>query len=124
MKKSLPFVAVLAATLTTPVLAQDMSAFLNPHAMAHDLGLRHGSVAVAPTIVRPNTQALVLSAPAVVAAPSFDQGLGRAIAISPDVADLGELLGAAQDAAPTGANTLILSRPAPRPTWFQRVFGL
>jgi len=39
MKHSLPLLAVLAATMTTPLLAQDMSSFLNPRAMAAQFGL-------------------------------------------------------------------------------------
>ena len=40
MKRSLPLFAVLAAsTLAAPAMAQDMSRFLNPGALAAEMGL-------------------------------------------------------------------------------------
>ena len=51
MKKSLPLLALLVAgTLTSPLAAQDMSAFLNPGAMAARLGLSGGAY---PSALRP-----------------------------------------------------------------------
>lgn len=70
MKRTLPLVAALAATLTAPLAApaaaQDMSAFLNPGALAAQMGLTNGgSFNGAAAMRMPTVAAPMLHAPSV-----------------------------------------------------------
>ncbi len=93
MKKSLPLMAVLAATLTTPLLAQDMSAFLNPGALAAQMGLTGPSAAFA----SPRTSLYG--------------------------ADAAALLGAATIVLPRTLETASYIAVSPRPVMRPRIFG-
>ena len=177
MKRSLPLLAVLAATLATPLAAQDMSSFLNPSALAAQLGLgnravitqlptttlraplgytlstsrvtalNHGAIAsLSPEIRSYAPRTSITPVPrghiARVLTPSADVApVVTLVAPRAGVADMAELMAEVADAAPAGANTVVISGantavisgantavirssgPAPRLSWWQRIFG-
>ena len=129
MKHTLPLVAALAATLATPVLAQDVSGMLNPRAMIAEMGLgdiMHGSAShrlAAPRVIALPQNAeiaaldldtTVLSSPrpllrpSTLAAPSLAR-LEAPSVIAADAADLLDTMQAASDATPAGANTVVIA---------------
>ena len=166
MKHFLPLMAVLAATSTTPLLAQDMSAFLNPGAMAAQMGLTGHTAAFAAV---PRTSLRGVDATALLNSMTAGQARGfetaNYISVSPrplmrprvlgiasvPSADAGELIEEMVATGPlggntaivTGANTAVISGAntaiirssgassatilhgeSPRPTLWQRIFGL
>jgi hypothetical protein len=169
MKHSLPLLALLAATVTTPLLAQDMSGFLNPRAMAAQFGLAGPSAAFAhaphSTLRGADAAAMLdaitgVQAPGVVETASYIAVSPRPImrprlfdlsagpVHTPAPADLIEEMVVAgplggNTAVVTGANTAVISGAdtaiirssgatsatilagdSPRPTFWQRLFGL
>lgn len=164
MKHSLPLLALLAATVTTPLLAQDMSAFLNPRAMATQFGLTvpQGGAHSPQAILRgANASAILRSMPdgvietatyvAVSPRPVMRPRLHELSALPHVGADAADLIEEMSVAAPlggntavvTGANTAVISGAdtaiirstgatsatilhgdSPRPTFWQRIFGL
>lgn len=168
MKHSLPLLAVLAATVTTPLLAQDMSSFLNPRAMATQLGLTvpqggaHSPQAIlrgadASAILRSmtagqpqgviETARYIPSSPRPIMRPHLPM-LSAAPLLGRDAGDLVEELAISgplggNTVVVTGANTAVISGAdtaiirssgatsatilqgdSPRPTLWQRIFGL
>lgn len=131
MKRALPVLAVLAATLSTPVMADGIFSFLNPSALATDLDLNgeHRGTEL------PSGAVLSLSAPAHTvhgfgAAPQLRVPEAFAGGVRPALSDnrAEDLLQAMEriaDAA--GSETtgdLILLDVSPRPSFWQRIFGL
>ncbi|MEX3015927.1 hypothetical protein [Gymnodinialimonas hymeniacidonis] len=133
MTYKLPLIAALAATLATPVLAQDINDMLNPRAMIAELGLsqimqgNHGNQIAAPRVVevapaeiaalqldttvlrspRPLLRPSTLDIADAVRVPSADAAVAAPVA-----SDVRAMIGAMEVAAadaPAGANTLVVS---------------
>ncbi len=85
MKNSLPLMALLAAsTLAAPLVAQDMSSFLNPRAMAAELGLgNRAAIANAPVGVFRAPIGYSLNVPRIVT-----PNIGSIAALTPNVSVL------------------------------------
>jgi hypothetical protein len=137
MKHSLPLLAVLAATaLSAPLAAQDMSAFLNPSAMAARLGLySHASVGALPrgyvygapqvdaahmlALLEPEARPSLAPLRSLVPLPRGTSArilslphTADVIAVAPPLnhpAEMQDLLAEATRDAPAGANTAIIA---------------
>lgn len=175
MKRTLPLLAVLAATLTTPLAAQDMSSILNPGNFAANIGMSNSAFANLPRGVfqTPHTDARVRAALAAgqLAALTPEVALPEVYSLAPrtsllpirrgtiarvitpavetapvvthvapvvaptQASDLVAAMAVAAEAAPAGANTLVVnggtntaviqSGPSAvaRPSLWQRLFG-
>lgn len=121
MKNALSIFALLAATATMPLQAQDMSAYLNPSAMAAQLGLSGPSAAFGPdAIARMDAMTAspgrgfeaaryIPTSPRPVMRPALRAGLG-AIAAPAVVAQMPGILSAHGDTlVVSGANRAVIS---------------
>ena len=125
MTYKLPLIAALAATLATPVLAQDINDMLNPRAMIAEMGLGQilngapapRTIAAAPAaeIAALRLDTTVLSSPRPMLRPSTlnAEEIARIpAAAAPAASDVRGMLDAMTEAAadaPAGSNTLVVA---------------
>ncbi|MEJ6391849.1 hypothetical protein V8J82_01195 [Gymnodinialimonas sp. 2305UL16-5] len=133
MKKTLPLMAALATLplMSAPVAAQDMSQFLNPSAMAADLGLTRGHVH-APRSYALATPRVAVATPIRIAPVTSLRPVIRPASITrlrvvethPETIALRGVVDEVSRAAPLGANTAVIITDQPvRRTLWQRLFG-